>query len=87
MGELPAIHPFTFLSFISFLLRLLFLCMQPAVASSMVGVRFGLYQHIDASKKVFDLKLEPEDMEEISAVVKQGKNLLDVIGDCGDEYR
>lgn len=53
----------------------------------MVGVRFGLYQHVDASKKVFDLKLDTEDMEEIGAVVKQGKNLLESIGDCGDEYR
>lgn len=73
---------FTSLSFFS----LVFL-LQPAVASSMVGVRFGLYEHVDASKKVFDLQLTPDDLEEIGSVVKQGRNLMESIGDCGDEYR
>lgn len=60
---------------------------QPSVAGSMVGVRLGLAEHIQDTNAVFSLALDEEDMNEITAVSKKGKDLLELIGDCGDEYR
>lgn len=61
--------------------------MQQAVAGSMVGVRLGLSEHINDSKAVFSLVLDKDDVNSIQEVLKKGKDLLRVIGDCGDEYR
>jgi len=60
---------------------------QPAVGGAIVGVRFGLKQHIDDTKKVFSFKLDDKDIESIAAVTRNGRDLMRVIGDCGDEYR
>ncbi|CAN1832444.1 Uncharacterized oxidoreductase At1g06690, chloroplastic [Linum perenne] len=60
---------------------------QPAVAGSMVGVRLGLSEHVNDSNAVFSLELDEEDMESIREVSKKGRDLMGVIGDCGDEYR
>ncbi|KAJ6310955.1 hypothetical protein OIU76_015638 [Salix suchowensis] len=60
---------------------------QPAVAGSMIGVRLGLSEHINDANAVFSLVLDEEDMNSIQEVSKKGKDLLKVIGDCGDEYR
>uniref|UniRef100_A0A5B6YUQ8 Putative flagellar radial spoke protein 5 isoform X2 n=1 Tax=Davidia involucrata TaxID=16924 RepID=A0A5B6YUQ8_DAVIN len=60
---------------------------QPAVAGSMVGVRLGLSEHMNDSNAVFSLVLDEEDVNSIQEVSKKGKDLLRVIGDCGDEYR
>lgn len=60
---------------------------QPAVAGSMVGVRLGLSDHIRDSQAIFRLQLDDEDRDRIASVTKKGKNLQEVIGDCGDEYR
>ncbi|XWS52857.1 hypothetical protein CRYUN_Cryun11dG0108200 [Craigia yunnanensis] len=60
---------------------------QPAVAGSMVGVRLGLSEHIQDSNAIFSLVLDEEDVNSIQEVSKRGKDLLRVIGDCGDEYR
>ncbi|XP_034910031.1 uncharacterized oxidoreductase At1g06690, chloroplastic isoform X1 [Populus alba] len=60
---------------------------QPAVAGSMIGVRLGLAEHINDANAVFSLVLDEEDMNSIQEVSKKGKDLLKVIGDCGDEYR
>jgi hypothetical protein len=61
--------------------------LQPAVAGSMVGVRLGLAEHIQASNAVFSLVLDEDDVNSIQEVSRKGKDLLKVIGDCGDEYR
>lgn len=61
--------------------------MQQAVAGSMIGVRLGLSEHIQDSNAVFSLALDEDDISSIQEVTKKGKNLLKVIGDCGDEYR
>lgn len=53
----------------------------------MVGVRFGITEHLKDSQAVFALKLDSEDVDKINAVTGKGKDLLQVIGDCGDEYR
>ncbi|XP_064942018.1 flagellar radial spoke protein 5-like [Musa acuminata AAA Group] len=60
---------------------------QPSVAGSMVGVRLGLSEHIKDTNTIFSLELDDEDMNSITEVSKQGRDLLKVIGDCGDEYR
>ncbi|CAL9119239.1 unnamed protein product [Musa acuminata var. zebrina] len=60
---------------------------QPSVAGSMVGVRLGLSEHIKDTNAIFSLELDDEDMNSITEVSKQGRDLLKVIGDCGDEYR
>ncbi|KAK9999536.1 hypothetical protein SO802_019139 [Lithocarpus litseifolius] len=60
---------------------------QPAVAGSMIGVRLGLSDHIQESNAVFSLVLDNDDVNSIQEISKKGKDLLRVIGDCGDEYR
>lgn len=60
---------------------------QPAVAGSMVGVRLGLSEHIKDSNDIFSLVLDEEDVASIQEVSKGSRDLLKVIGDCGDEYR
>lgn len=60
---------------------------QSAVASSMIGVRFGLSEHIHDSTSIFDLQLDEEDRASIEKASRKGRDLLTVIGDCGDEYR
>lgn len=61
--------------------------LQPGVAGSMVGVRLGLSEHIKESNAVFSLVLDDEDVSSIREVTMKGKDLMRVIGDCGDEYR
>ncbi|KAJ4970300.1 hypothetical protein NE237_003399 [Protea cynaroides] len=60
---------------------------QPSVAGSMIGVRLGLSPHIQDANAVFSLVLDEDDVNSIQEVSKKGKDLLRVIGDCGDEYR
>ncbi|XP_023639902.1 perakine reductase isoform X1 [Capsella rubella] len=60
---------------------------QQGVAGSMIGVRLGLAEHIQDANAIFSLVLDEEDVNSIQEVTKKGKDLLQVIGDCGDEYR
>nr|XP_043631754.1 1-deoxyxylulose-5-phosphate synthase YajO isoform X1 [Erigeron canadensis] len=60
---------------------------QPSVAGSMVGVRLGLSEHIKDTTAIFSLRLDEEDVSSIKEVLGKGKDLMRVIGDCGDEYR
>ncbi|KAJ4713066.1 Aldo/keto reductase family oxidoreductase [Melia azedarach] len=60
---------------------------QPAVAGSMVGVRLGLSEHIQDTNAIFSVALDENDINSIQEVSRKGKDLLTVIGDCGDEYR
>ncbi|KAL0436318.1 UNVERIFIED_CONTAM: putative aryl-alcohol dehydrogenase [Sesamum radiatum] len=60
---------------------------QQAVAGSMVGVRLGLAEHIKDTNAIFSLVLDEEDVSSISEVSQKGKDLMKIIGDCGDEYR
>lgn len=64
-----------------------YVLLQPAVAGSMIGVRLGLSEHINDTNAVFSLVLDEEDVNSIQEVSKRGKDLMKVIGDCGDEYR
>ncbi|KAK4286362.1 hypothetical protein QN277_002924 [Acacia crassicarpa] len=60
---------------------------QPAIAGSMIGVRLGLAEHIQDTNAIFSLVLDDEDVNSIKEASGKGKDLLKVIGDCGDEYR
>ncbi|KAL1557633.1 flagellar radial spoke protein 5 isoform X1 [Salvia divinorum] len=60
---------------------------QPGVAGSMVGVRLGLAEHIKDNNAIFSLVLDDEDVSSILQVTRKGKDLMKIIGDCGDEYR
>ncbi|MED6205240.1 hypothetical protein PIB30_016033 [Stylosanthes scabra] len=60
---------------------------QPAVGGSMVGVRLGLSDHIQDCNAIFSLVLDEDDVNSIREASAKGKDLLNVIGDCGDEYR
>uniref|UniRef100_A0ACD5XVZ6 Uncharacterized protein n=1 Tax=Avena sativa TaxID=4498 RepID=A0ACD5XVZ6_AVESA len=60
---------------------------QTSVAGSMVGVRLGLSEHIRDTNAILSLELDEEDMGSIAEASSRGRNLMDVIGDCGDEYR
>lgn len=53
----------------------------------MIGVRLGLSDHIQESNAVFSLVLDNDDVNSIQEILKKGKDLLRVVGDCGDEYR
>jgi diketogulonate reductase-like aldo/keto reductase len=53
----------------------------------MVGVRLGLSEHIKATNAIFSLELDEEDMNSITEASNKGRYLMDIIGDCGDEYR
>eukprot|EP00471_Norrisiella_sphaerica_P010563 CAMPEP_0184497190 /NCGR_PEP_ID=MMETSP0113_2-20130426/35891_1 /TAXON_ID=91329 /ORGANISM="Norrisiella sphaerica, Strain BC52" /LENGTH=499 /DNA_ID=CAMNT_0026884181 /DNA_START=9 /DNA_END=1508 /DNA_ORIENTATION=+ len=57
---------------------------QPQVAGVIIGARLSRATHIDDNLRVYNLKLQPKDFEEIDAVLNQGRMLR---GDCGDEYR
>lgn len=65
---------------------------QPAVGGVIVGCRLGIAgagQHITDSLRSCspELKLTTEDLAAIEAVTRRSKDLMAVIGDCGDEYR
>jgi len=52
-----------------------------------VGVRLGVADHRDDNAKVFGFSLKPEDLESLESVLRQSRDLYQIIGDCGDEYR
>lgn len=65
---------------------------RPAVGGVIVGCRLGVAgagQHISDSLHSCspDLKLTVEDLSAIEAVTRCSRDLMVVIGDCGDEYR
>lgn len=60
---------------------------RPAVAGIIIGARLGLAEHISDNARVFDLALDTEDFAKIETVLARSRDLLQVIGDCGDEYR
>ena len=60
---------------------------KPAVAGVIIGARLGITNHIADNTKVFDLKLDSDDLGSIEEICGKSRNLFDKIGDCGDEYR
>lgn len=60
---------------------------RPAVAGVIIGARLGIAEHRQDNARVFALKLDGDDRERIEAVTVKSRNLYEIIGDCGDEYR
>jgi aryl-alcohol dehydrogenase-like predicted oxidoreductase len=60
---------------------------QPAVAGVIVGARLGLAEHLQDNARVFDLRLDQDDYRQIESVVSRSRELYQLIGDCGTEYR
>jgi len=64
-----------------------FILDKPSVAGVIIGARLGISEHRVENDRVFGLELDSEDHEKIKSVTTQSKNLFEVIGDCGAEYR
>jgi len=60
---------------------------KPQVAGVIIGARLGIAEHREDNVKVFDVKLDEQDISSISSVTAKSNDLFDVIGDCGGEYR
>ena len=60
---------------------------NPVVGGAIIGVRLGISEHIQQNSKIFSFSLNQDDRGEINRVLSKSKDLLKVIGDCGDEYR
>ncbi|XP_070825606.1 uncharacterized protein [Chaetodon trifascialis] len=65
---------------------------RPAVGGVIVGCRLGVAgagQHISDSLRSCspDLKLTVEDLDAIEVVTRRSRDLMALIGDCGNEYR
>lgn len=60
---------------------------QQMVAGAIVGVRLGLSEHLAENAKIFEFNLDQKDHESLNQVLNKSRNLFDLIGDCGDEYR
>jgi aryl-alcohol dehydrogenase-like predicted oxidoreductase len=60
---------------------------KPAVAGVIVGARLGVSSHLEDNARVFSLMLDQSDRDQINAVLRRSRDLYQLIGDCGDEYR
>jgi aryl-alcohol dehydrogenase-like predicted oxidoreductase len=60
---------------------------RPAVAGAILGVRLGVSDHRADNARVFDFSLDGQDWDPIQAVLARSRDLYQIIGDCGDEYR
>jgi aryl-alcohol dehydrogenase-like predicted oxidoreductase len=60
---------------------------RPAVAGVIVGTRLGVAEHRQDNARSFDITLDAEDHTQIEAVLARSRDLYQLIGDCGDEYR
>lgn len=60
---------------------------KPTVGGVIVGARLGVSEHIEDNAKVFSFSLDAEDSDRINTISTQSRNLYELIGDCGDEYR
>jgi aryl-alcohol dehydrogenase-like predicted oxidoreductase len=64
-----------------------FILDRPAVAGVIVGARLGAAQHIADNARVFGCALDGVDIARIEPVLARSRDLMKLIGDCGDEYR
>ena len=60
---------------------------RPAVAGVIVGTRLGVAEHREDNTRSFDVSLDAEDHTQIEAILAKSRDLYQLIGDCGDEYR
>jgi len=60
---------------------------KPTVAGVIVGARLGLAEHRAENGRVFSFTLDDADRAQIEAISAKSQDLMQRIGDCGDEYR
>ena len=60
---------------------------RPGVAGVIIGARLGVAQHITDNARVFGFALDTADDASIEGVLAKSRDLMKLIGDCGDEYR
>jgi aryl-alcohol dehydrogenase-like predicted oxidoreductase len=60
---------------------------RPMVAGVIIGARLGTAQHIADNSRVFGFTLDSDDVASLEPVLAKSRDLMRVIGDCGDEYR
>jgi aryl-alcohol dehydrogenase-like predicted oxidoreductase len=60
---------------------------RPAVAGVIIGARLGIAEHVAENARLFDIALDAEDEATLAPVLGRGRDLMRIIGDCGDEYR
>ena len=61
--------------------------LERCFAGIIVGARLGLAQHRADNARVFDFTLDDDDHRAIEPVCAKSRDLMKLIGDCGDEYR
>ncbi|MBL8151251.1 MAG: aldo/keto reductase [Blastocatellia bacterium] len=64
-----------------------YILQRPEVTAVIVGARLGIRQHIADNSRIFRFQLDDEEIAKIEAIQAESRNLMNVIGDCGDEYR
>jgi aryl-alcohol dehydrogenase-like predicted oxidoreductase len=64
-----------------------FILDKPQVAGVIIGARLGIINHREDNAKVFEVKLDSDDVSSIDEITTRSNDLFNVIGDCGDEYR
>src|SRR5439155_2745595 len=60
---------------------------RPAVAGVIIGARLGIAEHLADNTPVFEVALDAGDIAAIEPVLAKSRDLMRLIGDCGDEYR
>lgn len=60
---------------------------RPAAAGVIIDARLGIAEHIAENARTFGVALDAEDLAAIEPVIAKSRDLMQVIGDCGDEYR
>ena len=60
---------------------------RPAVAGVIIGARLSIAEHLADNARIFEFALEADDLAAIEPVLAKSRDLMRLIGDCGDEYR
>ena len=60
---------------------------KPTVSGVIIGARLGIVDHIEDNRNITNFHLDCDDLENIETVLSKSRNLNQIIGDCGDEYR
>src|SRR5262245_57032261 len=60
---------------------------RPAVRGVIVGTRLGVAEHREDNARSFEVVLDTKDYAQIETVLAKARDLYQLIGDCGDEYR
>jgi aryl-alcohol dehydrogenase-like predicted oxidoreductase len=60
---------------------------QPTVAGVIIGARLGVAEHIADNACTFDIVLDEADNAALAPILAKSRDLMRLIGDCGDEYR